>query len=246
MLAMGIDIGGSGIKGAIVDTLKGEIVSERIRIKTPASADAPKILSIVQLILDELEWCDGPVGIGFPGVIRNQKIQTAVNLHPGLVGFDFSKELRTSGDRPVRILNDADAAGFAEMRLGAGKAFNKSGTVLLITVGTGIGTVLFSNGVLVPNLELGHIELNGTDAEKQISDKTRKDSSLGWKEWGKRFNQYLTHMEFITQPDLIIIGGGGAKKPEKFEKYVSILTEWVPAHFGNRAGIIGAAIASAD
>jgi polyphosphate glucokinase len=246
MLAMGIDIGGSGIKAAIIDTESGELISERIRVRTPTQIDAARLVEIVVNLLSDLEWSAGPVGIGFPGVIHRQVVHTAINLDPGLVGLDLPQQLKAVVDGPVRVINDADAAGFAEMRLGAGQPYCESGTVLLLTVGTGIGTVLFSDGVLVPNLELGHVEYRGGDAELYVSERVRKQAGLSWKQWGKRFNGYLQHLEFLVQPDFIILGGGGVKKADKVSGLIQINAPWGFARFGNRAGIIGAAVAAAE
>lgn len=242
---MGVDIGGSGIKAAIVDTANANLVTERARVKTPDNLEPQQLISIIKHLMDLLEWRRGPVGIGFPGVIHEQVIHTAVNLNPALVGMNLSASLNGSVDGPIRVLNDADAAGFAEMRFGAGLPCAESGTVLLLTVGTGIGTVLFSDGVLVPNLEMGHVEFQGVDAERYVSERTRKEEDLSWKQWGKRFNAYLCYLEFLLQPDFLIIGGGGVKKPTKFVDYINISTPWAFARFGNRAGIIGAAVAAA-
>jgi polyphosphate glucokinase len=246
MLALGIDIGGSGIKGAVVDTRSGAIVSGRIRVPTPQRVEPKELVAILTGILEELEWTRGPVGIGFPGVIRQQTIHTAINLNPGLVGLNFSEALKPAVDGPVRVLNDADAAGYAEMRLGAGIPYARSGTVLLLTIGTGIGTVLFSDGVLVPNLELGHVEYKGVDAESLVSERARKQAGLSWRQWGKRLDGFLAYLEFLLQPDFIILGGGGVKKEEKFTAHLEIATPWAIARFGNRAGIIGAAVAAVE
>ncbi|NDV63123.1 ROK family protein [Puniceicoccales bacterium CK1056] len=245
MLSLGIDIGGSGIKGAIVDTDKGELVTERLRIPTPDHSEAKVIIPIIQQIIDDLQWNRGPLGIGFPGVIHRQVIHTATNLHDSLIGINLAEEFQKVVDGPVRVLNDADAAGFSEMQYGAGKPYADSGTVLLVTVGTGVGTVLFSDGVLVPNLELGHIEYRGKNAESQVSEQARKTQDLSWKKWGKRLNGYLQMLEFLLQPDCLILGGGGVKKQEKFVEYLDLKTPWTFAQSGNLAGIIGAAAAAA-
>jgi polyphosphate glucokinase len=246
MLAMGIDIGGSGIKGAIVDTAKGTLVSERIRIPTPEDAAAPVVIGILHDLLGQFEWAQGPVGIGFPGVIRHNVIHTAANLHGSLVGVNLADALKSSVSGPVRVLNDADAAGFAEMRFGEGQPYAKDGTVLLLTIGTGIGTVLFTNGVLYPNTEFGHIQFKGSEAEHYVSERVRKAEDLSWKRWSKRFNDFLQYMEFLLQPDFIILGGGGVKKAEKFTPHLNIRTPWALARSGNRAGIIGAALAASE
>lgn len=245
MRAIGIDIGGSGIKAAVIDVKSGEFLTERLRIPTPHPAKREATLEGVLYLLDELGASHEAVGIGFPGVVRYGNIVTATNLHKSLIGLNFNEEIRGGKDGYITVLNDADAAGFAEMRLGAGKEAQDK-TVLLITVGTGIGTVMFSSGQLVPNLELGHIEYKGKNAESYVSELTRKSEHLSWKDWGKRFNGYLCYLEKVLSPDLIILGGGGVKNPEKFAHELQIETPFTFAHFGNRAGIVGAAMAAVE
>jgi len=244
MLALGIDIGGSGIKGAIVDTDNGKLVSERIRISTPKPACAEAVIDTVRQVVAQSAFEAGPVGIGFPGVIRRNQIFTAANLEKCLVGVNFQKELSDMNIGKVRVINDADAAGFAEMAFGAGRRHSDSGTVLMLTVGTGIGTVMFSNGHLVPNLEFGHVEFENKNAESRVSERARIRKELSWSKWGKRFNRFLQYLEQLTQPDLIILGGGGVKNPKAFVKYIDIQTPWEFARYGNKAGMIGAALAA--
>lgn len=246
MLALGIDIGGSGIKGAVVDAATGRMTTDRLRIPTPDGSDAEALTSILKDLIARFDWKEGPVGIGFPGVIRHNVIHTAVNLHKSLLGMNLATALEPVCRGPVCVLNDADAAGYAEMRFGAGRPFSHSGTVLLLTIGTGLGTVLFSDGILVPNLELGHVEFRGDTAERQVAERIRKEEGLSWKQWGRRFNAFLQYIEFLMQPDLIILGGGGVKKAEKVEPLIDIHSEWAFAHFGNRAGIVGAAAAATE
>ena len=246
MLALGIDIGGSGIKGAIVDTGKGKLASDKIRIPTPQPANAQAVISTVRRLIMELGYKSGPVGIGFPGVIRHNTIFTAANLEKCLIGVNFERELADMEVGPVRIINDADAAGFAEMAFGAGKGHRSSGTVLMLTVGTGIGAVMFTNGHLVPNLEFGHIEFEKKHAESHVSERARIKKELSWSKWGKRFGRFLAYLELLVQPDLIILGGGGVKKPKAFAEYIDIDTPWVIASYGNKAGIIGAALAACE
>jgi polyphosphate glucokinase len=237
MLALGIDIGGSGIKGAIVDTETGNLVSDRVRISTPTPSNADAVVATIRQLINELRFENGPVGIGFPGVIRENTIYTAANLEKRLSGMNLG---------PVRVINDADAAGFAEMEFGAGKPHRHSGTVLMLTIGTGIGTVLFTNGHLVPNLELGHIEFKKKHAESYVSERARIRKEMSWKKWGKRFGSFLLYLEHLLQPDLIILGGGGVKKPNLFNEYIDIETPWELAGTGNKAGIIGAALAACE
>lgn len=244
MEALGIDVGGSGIKAAVVDTRKGELLSDRLRVPTPVNPDRAALIAALREIIAAHSWGNRPVGIGFPGVIKNNTILTAVNLHPDLVGLQLGLELHPEAPDLVTLINDADAAGTAEMQFGAGRPYREAGTVLLFTVGTGVGTVLFRNGVLVPNIEFGHVEYQGHHAESHVSERARKEQDLSWKRWGKRFSGYLKYMEFLFQPDFIILGGGGVKKREKFEEFIEIATPWTFAHFGNRSGIIGAATAA--
>jgi polyphosphate glucokinase len=246
MKALGIDVGGSGIKGAIVDTTNGAFLSDRVRISTPSGMPPQKMLATILDLRGRLGWQAGPIGIGFPGVIRGQTIRTSANLDDRLIGCALARDLEDACGDPVCLFNDADAAGFAEMRLGAGNPYAERGTVLLLTIGTGIGTVLFRNGHLVPNLELGHVEFMGGDAEEYVSERARKKTGMPWKRWGKRFDLFLAYLDRLLLPDLIILGGGGVKKPEKFEAFLRKDLPLVFARFGNRAGIIGAAIAASD
>ncbi len=244
MLALGIDIGGSGIKGAIVDTETGNFVSERIRIPTPKPPKAEAVLDTLRTLIDQLGFKEGPVGVGFPGVIRHGTIETAANLEKCLIGLNLAEALADMGFNQVRVLNDADAAGFAEVELGAGRPCLEEGTVFVLTVGTGIGTALFVDGKLVPNLELGHIQFQRRHAESYLSERARKNEGISWKEWGIRFNGFLLYMEDLLRPDLIILGGGGVKKPENFQQYLETRTPLEFAKAGNRAGILGAALAA--
>ena len=244
MLSLGIDVGGSGVKGAVVDTEKGLLVTDRLRYPTPPGADAATVVDLLATLIRDLDWKSGPVGIGFPGVIRQGTICTAANFDGSLVGVSLVDRLKEVQDGPVKVINDADAAGCAEMLFGAGRPYLDQGTVLLITVGTGVGTVMFTRGVLVPNLELGHVEYKGHNAESFVSERTRKAEDLSWKRWGSRFNGYLHYLEFLLQPDFIILGGGGVKKPEKFSEQITIRTPWKIAEYGNKAGIVGAALAA--
>jgi polyphosphate glucokinase len=246
MLALGIDIGGSGIKAAVVDCASGGFASERVRVVTPEKPGRERLLAAMLQLMKQLDWHGGPVGVGFPGVVRRGTIRTAVNLSNELLDWDMAAAVAGLSGGPVAVLNDADAAGVAEMRFGAGRKLQHEGKVLLITVGTGLGTVLFCDGMLVPNLELGHLEYRGASAELSVSERARKQQELGWKRWGGLLNGYLRHIEFLVQPDLIILGGGGVKKPERFIESIQLSSAWEFAHYGNRAGIIGAALAAAQ
>jgi polyphosphate glucokinase len=238
---LGIDIGGSGVKGAIVNTKKGELKSERFRIATPEPATPDNVADVIKNIVKHFKW-DGLIGAGYPGVVQNGIARTAANVDDLWLNTDIDSLFSKVTGCQVHVVNDADAAGFAEMKFGAGKG--NSGVVTLITVGTGLGTVMFSGGRLVPNLELGHIILRGDDAEKYASDAARKSENLTWEQWAERFNDYLKRLEDLTWPDLIIIGGGASKKDDLFFKYLTTRAKIVPAQLLNEAGIIGAALAA--
>ena len=241
MIAYGIDVGGTGVKGAPVDLETGELTEERVRIKTPQSATPEAILATCLEVVRQSEW-SGPVGCGFPAVIKGGVIQTAANIDKSNIGFDLDSNLERELGYPARVLNDADAAGVAEIRWGAGR--DNDGVVFMLTLGTGIGTALFVGGNLVPNTELGHIEIDGEDAETHASDSARKRDDLKWKEYAARLDKYITTIENLLWPDLIIIGGGISKKSEKFIPRLSARTEVVPAQMLNEAGIAGAALSS--
>tara|TARA_B100001248_G_scaffold261719_1_gene253862 strand:+ start:17840 stop:18586 length:747 start_codon:yes stop_codon:yes gene_type:complete len=239
MKALGIDIGGSGIKGALVDTLSGELATERFRLETPTPSSPEAILPLLEEIVKKFQH-SGVIGCGFPGVIAHKKIQTAANLDKHWIGTNLGQQLKEKTNCPTCVLNDADAAGLAEVRWGAGK--DNQGTVLMITLGTGLGTALFKAGHLYPNVEMGRILLNnGKEAESWASSANRKEEDLSWETWASRLNEYLSLMEAYLQPDLIILGGGVAKKAEKFLPLLNLSTEVVPAKLLNHAGIIGAA-----
>ncbi len=238
---LGIDIGGSGVKGAIVNTKKGELVTQRYRIPTPQPATPEGVAEVIRKITSHFKW-EGPVGVGFPGVIQQGIARTAANVDDSWIDKDVNKLFSEVTGCKVHVVNDADAAGMAEVKFGAGKGHK--GTLILITVGTGLGTVVFSNGKLVPNLELGHLMLHGADAELYASDAARSNNGLDWEEWAGRFNEYLLRIEELVWPDRIIIGGGASKKGEKFFPYLTTKAPVVPAKLMNEAGIVGAALAS--
>ena len=244
-LVLGIDIGGSGVKGCVVDLKNGSFAGERVRVPTPKSRDPLELVEAVAKVAEAFSWT-GKMGCGFPGVVRSQIIETAANLAgKKIIGMNLAEEIGRRCGCDAWIVNDADAAGVAEMRYGAGK--NTQGVALMLTVGTGIGTALFRDGVLVPNLEFGHLKMRdkisgkNIDAEKLYSDAARKSLGLGWRAWTERFNKYLRYINSLCRPDLIIIGGGAAAKSEKFMKYIDVECDVVPAKLENRAGIIGAA-----
>jgi polyphosphate glucokinase len=243
MEILGIDIGGSGLKASIVEIDKGELVVERVRIPTPRPAKPESVAKAVSKLIKRFNWT-GPVGCGFPAVVQNGIIRTASNIDESWIGTDARTLFEDKTGCPFCILNDADAAGLAEMRFGAGK--NRNGSVVIITVGTGIGSSFFIDGKLFPNTEFGQFQMNGLVAEKYASDAIRKELDLSWKKWGKRFNNYLQHLHFLLWPELIILGGGISKKFDKFSKFLEIDAEIVPAQLLNSAGIIGAALAAKD
>ncbi|WP_316779479.1 polyphosphate--glucose phosphotransferase [Streptomyces sasae] len=245
MQIFGVDIGGSGIKGAPVDLDKGDLAQERCKVLTPHPATPDGVADGVKQVVDHFGW-RGPVGLTFPGVISDgTHIRTAANVDKSWIDTDartlFSERL---GGLPVTVVNDADAAGVAEIEFGAGRG--RRGVVLLLTFGTGIGSALFVDGELVPNTELGHLELAGHDAEKKASSKAKEDNDLSWEQWGGRVNKYLAHVEMLFTPDLFIIGGGVSRKAEKFLPYLTgVKAEIVPAQLQNNAGIVGAAMRAA-
>lgn len=240
MKVLGIDIGGSAIKGALVDTETGKIITERVRIKTPEGARPEPMIEIIADIARKHEW-QGPIGCGYPGVVRHGTTLSAANVSKKWVGFDAAGRIAEATGSPVCVVNDADAAGLAEMRFGAGRG--RKGVVIMVTIGTGLGTAFFSDGYLLPNAEMGHIEIGGKDAESQASDAARKREKLSWKQWGKRFNRYLNTLHFLFTPDLFILGGGTSNKYDKFSQYINVPAEVVTAQMLNDAGIVGAALA---
>jgi polyphosphate glucokinase len=241
---LGIDIGGTGIKGAPVDSTKGELLAERIRIPTPQPATPEGVAECIADIVRQFNW-SGLIGCGYPGVIRGGAItMTAANIDKSWIGTDARALLEQVTSCPVTLINDADAAGLAEMRFGAGR--DQHGVVMLLTVGTGIGSALFYRGVLVPNTELGHLKMNGKDAERRASERARIVKNLSWKEWAKRFDEYLLYVEDLFWPDLFIIGGGVSKNFGKFSPYLTTSTPVVVAQMLNDAGIVGAAMVAVE
>lgn len=242
MQAFGIDIGGTGIKAAPVDVGTGELLAERKKILTPQPATPDAVAGVVRELTRAFGWT-GITGATFPGVVTTGTIRTAANVDKAWIGTDAAKLFAevTGGD--VAVLNDADAAGVAEMTFGAGK--DERGTVLMLTFGTGVGSALFSGGLLVPNTELGHIEIRGKDAESRASERGKQEHDWGWKEWAHRVEEYLRHIEALLWPDLIIVGGGISKESEKWVPLLTgIRARIVPAALQNDAGIVGAAMAA--
>lgn len=240
-IGFGVDIGGSGIKGAQVDLATGELASHRVKIPTPKSYDVDEVVQAVLDVVDKSGW-DGPFGCTFPGIVKRGVLHSAANLGPHWIGLDFAGLLTKKAKRPVTVLNDADAAGVAEMDFGVAKG--RDGVVILTTLGTGIGTALFVDGKLVPNTELGHLEIDGQDAELRTSSAAREREGLSYKEWAPRLQRYYSHLDFLFSPDLIVVGGGVSRKSAKFLPLIDVRAEIVPAQLENQAGIAGAAMAA--
>jgi polyphosphate glucokinase len=239
MNALGIDIGGSALKGAPVDTRTGKLLAERHRIATPAALSPAQMARAVAQLAAHFDW-QGPIGIGFPGVIQGTHIRTSANLHPDFIDCDGGGLFAKAARQPVALINDAAAAGLAEMKFGVGRNFK--GKALLLTLGTGVGTALAHEGVVVP-CELGHFPWkDGKSAEKYVAASVRERKDLSWKEWGGRLGKYIRTLEALLWPELIIIGGGVSAKHQKFFKYVKCRAPLVPAEFFNEAGIVGAAL----
>ena len=243
MEILGIDVGGSGIKGAPVNTTTGVLTAERVRLPTPDPSKPAPVAETVAEVVRSFDW-NGPVGCGFPTVVRQGVIYTAANISKKWIGENAAVLFSKASGCPVYVINDADAAGLAEMTFGAGRG--RQGVVMIVTIGTGLGVSLFTDGHLLPNAELGHILLDGKDAELTASDAARKRLDLSWEEWAKNFNKYLNRLEQLLWPDLIILGGGASKKQEKFLPYLDVKAEVVLAQFLNDAGIVGAALAARD
>jgi polyphosphate glucokinase len=239
MLGFGVDIGGSGIKGAPVDLEQGVLTTERFRIPTPEPSRPRPVADTVAEVVEHFGWSDR-FGCTFPGVVVHGVVHTAANMDKAWIGTDLQATVGSATDRRVMAANDADAAGLAEARFGAAR--DHPGVVLLTTLGTGIGSALLVDGRLVPNTEFGHIELDGYDAETRASDGVREREGLDWAEWGKRLQRYYRALEDLLWPDLIVVGGGVSKKADRFLPLLDLRTPVVPAKLRNSAGIIGAAL----
>jgi polyphosphate glucokinase len=237
----GVDIGGSGIKGCLVDLEEGRLIGERLRIETPQPSMPDPVYGVVAQIVDHFGWTER-IGVTFPGVMKNGVAHTAANVEKSWIGTDVDAGLDALIPGTVETLNDADAAGIAEMRYGAGR--DKRGVVLMLTFGTGIGSALFVDGHLVPNTEFGHIQVDGEDGERRASAAAREREELGYPEWARRVDRYLDVLEAGLWPDLIIVGGGVSKKAQKWVPLLSTRTPVVPAQLQNDAGIVGAALAA--
>jgi polyphosphate glucokinase len=241
-VVMGVDIGGTGIKGAPVDLTKGELAGDRFRILTPQPATPTAVAEVVGQVVDHFGW-KGPVGATFPAVVKDGFTLSAANVDKAWIGANADELFTKRLDMPVTVLNDADAAGLAEMAFGAGK--DRKGVVIMVTLGTGIGCGMFLDGKLVPNTELGHIEIDGKDAERLAADSVRVRKELKWKDYAKRVQTYIRKLDSLLWPDLVIIGGGASKKGDKFLPLIDVRPEVVVAQLQNEAGIVGAALAAA-
>ena len=239
--ALGIDIGGTGIKGAIVDTATGELITDRVKLDTPAGGSPDDIVKTVVALIEKLGGLeDGvPVGVCFPAIVKNGRTMSAANVSKEWIGLEAEALFEKALGRDIHFVNDADAAGYAESRYGAAKGV--PGLVLLTTLGTGIGSALIYNDVLIPNSELGHLEIDGKDAEKKASFAAKERGDLSWKDWAKRLQVYYSHLELLFSPDLFIVGGGVSKSHEEFIPLLSLKTPIVPAVHRNNAGILGSA-----
>jgi polyphosphate glucokinase len=242
MRVLGIDVGGSGIKGAPVETRTGRLLAPRFRVHTPSPATPAAVARAIGRLTRHFEWT-GPIGCGVPAAVRDGVFLTAANVHRSWIGTDARALFSRATGCRVTIVNDADAAGYAEMTFGAGRG--RAGLVIIVTLGTGIGTALFINGHLVPNTELGHLELDGDEAEARASAKVRKRDALSWKRWARRVDLYLMALQRYFWPDRIIVGGGVSRKADRFLGHLTVrdTVEVVAATLLNDAGIVGAALA---
>ncbi|MEV0899811.1 polyphosphate--glucose phosphotransferase [Actinoplanes sp. NPDC049802] len=241
MTILGIDIGGSGVKGAPVDAATGELLGERFRVPTPQPADVDSVATAVAGVAAAFDGFDR-IGVTFPGVVVDGVTRSAANVDKSWIDAPAAQIFSDRLGMPVTVLNDADAAGVAEVAFGAGR--DQSGLIMMLTFGTGIGSALFSDGVLIPNTEFGHVEIDGADAELLASDRIREAEDLSWERWAARVERYLRHVEMLLSPRLFIVGGGVSKKSEKFLPLIDIRTPIVPATLLNNAGLIGAAMAA--
>lgn len=241
MKALGIDVGGSGVKAAPVDLATGERLAKRVRIPTPQPSTPEAVYEVFDALVAEFSW-QGPIGCAMPSVVRSGVVMTAANIDHGWIGRDVASELTERYGTGVTVLNDADAAGIAELRFGEAK--DLTGTVLLLTLGTGIGSALFRDGVLVPNTELGHLEFKGQDAEHYAAARLVEEGGLKRRDWAVRLNEYMNYVEDVLSPDHFILGGGISKKFDHYSDLLKTNATVRPARFRNRAGIIGAALAT--
>ena len=239
---LGIDIGGTGIKGAPVDTATGKLAAERHRIPTPQPATPVAVAQVVAEVARAFDWT-GPSGATFPAVIKGGVARTAANVDKSWIGTNAAQLFSDAIGAPVTVMNDADAAGVAEVAFGAGRGHR--GVLIMVTLGTGIGSALFVEGELVPNTELGHIQIDGKDAERHAAESVREAKNLSWRAWAKRLDEYFDTLEALFSPDLFVVGGGVSKKSDRFLPYLSTAVPVIPAELLNDAGIVGAALAAA-
>ncbi len=246
MNTLGIDIGGSGIKGAPVDTEQGILVAERARIATPVPSTPDAVTAVITELAGKFPETTGPIGITFPAVVKNGRTLSAANVDPSWVDFDAAVFFTAKLGRPSVVINDADAAGIAEMRFGAGRGIR--GIVILLTLGTGIGSAIFLDGKLLPNTEFGHMEVRGKEAEARAAERIRDEKNLNWEQWGQRVGEVVARMAALFTPDLFIIGGGVSRKADKFLPAIQTMVKVpvVPAQLQNQAGLIGAAVVAAE
>ena len=237
---LGLDIGGTGMKAAPVDLDAGDFSADRVRVETPQPATPDAVAATVAEIVDQLPSSDAPIGITMPGIVKHGVVLSAANIDPGWIGCDADTLFTEATGRDVHVVNDADAAGLAEATYGAAKG--RTGLVIVTTLGTGIGSAFIHDGQLVPNSELGHLEIGGHVAERRAANSVREDHDLSWADWAERLTTYYRHVERLFSPDLIVVGGGVSKKSAKFLPLIEIDTEIIPAELLNRAGIVGAAL----
>ncbi len=244
-LAIGIDIGGTGIKGGLVDVKTGEFVRDRVRVATPEGGEPEAIAAVTRDVISQLDApADTPVGVAFPSAIRNGITMLAANVSQRWIGFEAEKFFEKELAREIHFINDADAAGFAEVKYGAAR--DHEGLVILTTLGTGIGSAFIYNGVLIPNSELGHLEIDGYDAETRASAVAREREGISYEEWSVRLQRYYSHVEMLFSPDLFLVGGGVSKSHDQFLPLLNLRTPIIPATLLNRAGILGAAALAHD
>lgn len=242
--AFGIDFGGTGIKGAPVDLAKGDFSAERVRIKTPSKSTPKNVAEVFVELLAAFPDSTGPVGVTVPGVVRHGVVRTAANIDEEWIGTDADQLFSHATGREVHVVNDADAAGLAEVRYGAAR--DQRGLVIVTTLGTGIGTALVYDGVLIPNSELGHLEIDGHDAERRAANSAREREDLSWSHWAKRLQTYYRALENLFAPDLFVVGGGVSKQSAQFLPLLDLDTEIVPAQLRNDAGAVGAALYASE
>ncbi len=240
----GIDFGGTGIKGAPVDLAAGEFAAERVRIRTPAESTPENVARVFTELLARFPDCHGAVGVTVPGVVRHGTVHSAANIDKSWIGTDADRLFTEATGREVHVVNDADAAGLAEVRYGAARG--RCGLVIVTTLGTGIGSAMVHDGVLVPNSELGHLEIDGVDAEARAANSAREREELSWEGWAARLTRYYRTLEMLFSPDLFVVGGGISKQSDEFLPLLDLDTEIVPATLLNKAGVVGAALYASE